>query len=402
MGKTFSTGLLTNAISTNGSNNVGIGGAADATAKLKVTGAATVTGSITNNGMVFNADAGLISTDSSLSRYTNNYLYLQGVTAGGLWLSGSSARTNNIAIRNSTNEIQFDTNSATRMFITSTGNLGIGTSSPISVAGQTSLTVNGTNVGRYDIFVNGTHNAQFLSTSSELQIGSLVNIPFSFYTNGTERMRITSGPSGGGGSTLLLGTSSSIWESTNRTTIELNGNGSAILGFKVAGGERGYLFHGGTHMYLQNNTSGGALYIQSGNSGGVQLTAGSTSFAPQSDERLKNISSNIENALDKLNTLRTVSYSWKSDSSSKQHLGLIAQDVQKVLPQLIEASVRKEDPITGLPVDQTEYLSLKYTDMIPVLVKAHQEEDAKVNAQELRIQQLESQIEELKALIAAK
>jgi hypothetical protein len=195
-----------------------------------------------------------------------------------------------------------------------------------------------------------------------------------FYTGGftTERMRITSG----GTSTVLLGKTSSIWQDTSRGTLEINGVNTALLGFTRTndGTATAYLYYdSGNNFYIQNNKSGAAIYMQSGNSGGVQLTAGSTAFAPQSDERLKNIDSNILDAVSKLMTLRTIKYSWKNDSTNKINLGLIAQDVEKVFPEVIEKSIKKENPISGIDKDDTDYLSLKYTDLIPVLVKAIQE-----------------------------
>lgn len=77
------------------------------------------------------------------------------------------------------------------MRINPSGSVGIGTSSPVTVSNQTSCTVNGTNVGRFDVKVGDVHVAQYLATSTDVQIGSLTNIPVLFYGNSVERARIT-------------------------------------------------------------------------------------------------------------------------------------------------------------------------------------------------------------------
>ena len=115
------------------------------------------------------------------------------------------------------------------------------------------------------------------------------------------------------------------------------------------------------------------LFVRSGGSVGVRLDTGAGSWTSASDERLKNISGNIENATKKLNTLRAVNFTWKSDKENTNNLGLIAQDVIKVFPELVSES--SQDGMYGV----------RYQDLIPVLVKAIQEQQA--------------QIEELKALI---
>ena len=119
------------------------------------------------------------------------------------------------------------------------------------------------------------------------------------------------------------------------------------------------------------------LTAQSGGSGGVQLTSGATSWSSLSDERLKNINSNIDSALDNLMTLQAVNFSWKYDDTNKENLGLIAQEIEKVFPQVIDKSKlpSKDDEKN---IDETEYLSVRYTELIPVLVKAIQELSEKI------------------------
>jgi hypothetical protein len=119
------------------------------------------------------------------------------------------------------------------------------------------------------------------------------------------------------------------------------------------------------------------LTAQCGGSGGVQLTSGATSWSSLSDERLKNVNSNIDFAIDKLMTLNAINFSWKYDDTNKENIGLIAQEIEKVFPQVIDKSKlpSKDDQEN---IDETEYLSVRYTELIPILVKAIQELNAKI------------------------
>jgi len=183
---------------------------------------------------------------------------------------------------------------------------------------------------------------------------------------------------------LMVGATSAYQGSAFRGSITINGSAASILTLGVGGTNKGYIYHSGTQMYIENSVSGGNLYVTSGSGGGVTLASGATSWTATSDERLKDINSNIDSAVDKLMTLRTVNFSWKSDSTKKDFLGLIAQDVEKVFPQVIDKSKLPSKPEKE-QVDKTEYLGVRYTELIPVLVAAIQE-------QQQQIKELQSQI----------
>jgi hypothetical protein len=206
----------------------------------------------------------------------------------------------------------------------------------------------------------------------------------------TEAMRITSGGD------LGIGTSSISYALTNRRSVEINGAGYSILALKVAEVNQCYLYANGNggDCYFTKVTGANSLIIQN-STGGVYLGVGSTSWSAVSDIRLKNINSNIENALDSLMTLQTINFSWKSDLENKENLGLIAQEVQKVFPQVI-GTAKFNSNINNENSDETEYLSVRYTELIPVLVKAIQEMNTKSEEQQALITSLQSQINELK------
>jgi len=97
--------------------------------------------------------------------------------------------------------IAYSTAGTERMRIDSSGNVGLGTSSPRFVSGYTSLGVNGTSGGLIDIFSNGTRIGAYAGDGAGIVVGSITSIPLSFVTTNTERMRITSGGNLGLGTT---------------------------------------------------------------------------------------------------------------------------------------------------------------------------------------------------------
>jgi hypothetical protein len=77
------------------------------------------------------------------------------------------------------------------MRINSAGNVGIGTNNPLSVAGYTWLTLNGTSGGVVSNMVNGTEVFRIQSDGAAHNINGFSDVPLVFYTNNAERMRIT-------------------------------------------------------------------------------------------------------------------------------------------------------------------------------------------------------------------
>ena len=121
-------------------------------------------------------------------------------------------------------------------------------------------------------------------------------------------------------------------------------------------------------------TDSGIYYNPSTNN--FSVTGDITAFA--SDDRLKTNVNSIENALDKVVSLNGFTYNFNSIGetlgfdSSITHVGVSAQQVQKVLPEAVAPAPANED-----------YLTVKYEKLVPLLIEA--------------IKQLKSEIEELKS-----
>jgi hypothetical protein len=114
------------------------------------------------------------------------------------------------------------------------------------------------------------------------------------------------------------------------------------------------------------------LHIYNNGTSGVYMTYGGTAWISFSDIRLKKNIETIENAIDKVNKIRPIKFNWthETDSANKNY-GVIANDVQEVLPELTHSTIGED----GNPV-----LGVKYTELIPVLIKAIQEMDIEIKS----------------------
>jgi len=110
-------------------------------------------------------------------------------------------------------------------------------------------------------------------------------------------------------------------------------------------------------------------------SGGVQLLNEATSWSSASDERLKDVIEPITGAIGKIEQIRPIIGKYKTDKEGTRRSMLIAQDVEKVFPEVVYTTTEDTE-------EKNEYLSLAYTELIPLLLGAIQELSAKVEALE--------------------
>ncbi len=114
--------------------------------------------------------------------------------------------------------------------------------------------------------------------------------------------------------------------------------------------------------------------------GGVVLT---------SDARLKRNITNSSYGLSTIMNLRPVVYDKKNSipetNYDRHEIGFIAQEIQKVLPSVVTE---------GKDADKT--LAVSYTELIPVLTKAIQEQQAQIDNQNTQIETLQAENQKLK------
>ena len=104
-----------------------------------------------------------------------------------------------------------------------------------------------------------------------------------------------------------------------------------------------------------------------------------------SDARLKANIVSLGFTLSKLLQIDGKSYTMKKDESEKQKIGLLAQDIEKVFPELVSES-------HGIK-------SVNYQGLVPVLINALKEQDSKMNEQESKLNKQQAEIDELKAIV---
>jgi hypothetical protein len=105
-----------------------------------------------------------------------------------------------------------------------------------------------------------------------------------------------------------------------------------------------------------------------------------------SDARLKTDIMSLGGTLTKLLLIDGKSYTTKKDG--RQTIGVLAQDIQEVFPELVTT-------------DDNDMLAVNYQGLVPVLINALKEQDAKVKEQEAKLQAQEERLARLEAMITA-
>jgi hypothetical protein len=150
----------------------------------------------------------------------------------------------------------------------------------------------------------------------------------------------------------------------------------------IAGGSQSIIAAPNESFLIINTGGGGAspcIDIQAGGAGGVRLTNTATSWAGISDIRAKDIIEPVTNAVAKLSNLSTIIYKLKGDETNQRKIGLIAQEVNEVLPEVVD-----------VPINSCVMWGVRYSEIVPVLVKAIQEQQCTICTQASMINILKS------------
>jgi hypothetical protein len=265
----------------------------------------------------------------------------------------------------------FNTGGSERLRIDTSGNVGIGTSSPAATA---KVTIRDASIGLYraENTVGGFATFGISPNAESVGVINCTN-ELRFSMGSVERMRITSGGN------LVVGNTTTINDA--RLTVMGGGTGIVVRHSSAAGGK----FWNAPYVNPSNQ-----LYIINNANAGVTLSDGATAWAANSDLRLKDIIEPINNALEKVSSLRTVIGKYKTDDESKRRAFLIGQDVETVLPEAVTKSklVNSED--------ETEYLQVAYSDIVPLLAASIKELKAIVDQQSTELDSVKAELQELK------
>jgi chaperonin cofactor prefoldin len=230
-----------------------------------------------------------------------------------------------------------------KMRLDSSGNLGIGTTSPSSklhVYGGAILVDNGSSAGT--IYFHDTTN--YINLSSDA---------LQFANNGAERMRIDSSGE------VHVNKTASI--NSGQFEVLAQADHQAIVA-KVQTNVNS--------MFQGFNASGSAVFVATG-AGNLTITG---TLYQGSDITLKENIKPLNNQLEIVKKLNPVTFDWKEDKKPYQQIGFIAQEVEKHLPELIE--------------DKDDIKRMSYGNMTTVLVKAIQEQQTQIEALQSEINTL--------------
>jgi hypothetical protein len=247
------------------------------------------------------------------------------------------------------------------------GNVGIGTASPssrIDARGSNNSTNyrfgDSTGANALNIYNNTTSGVVDLGTSASAM---------GFSNAGSERMRIDSS------GRLLVGLGSSV-NAGGRLQVS-----DGVLVTYFTGND--IVFGRNATSYIENSAGTSSTIAVVSRTNGVILNNGATSWSSFSDARLKDVIEPISNALAKVAYINPVIGKYKTDSEGTRRSFLIAQDVQQALPEAVSEQVNEK-------ADGETYLTVAYTDVIPLLVAAIQEQQAIITDLKARIETLEA------------
>ena len=261
------------------------------------------------------------------------------------------------------------------------GNVGIGTSSPIG-----KLDVNNVIVARPSTTAQSGEIIAAASDYSSLpsftntalrQYGSTATGTFYGITKANlgvlEFVNVSAGLIGTNGSTPI------VFATVGTERMRIDSSGDLLVGGTTTGGKvtsissTNDLFYGYNGAQKFAVTNGGTIF------------AINTTISAISDIRYKENIRDLDVGLDKIMALKPRLYDWKEGKGAdiKNARGFIAQEFEQVFPDLID---KWKDPA---PEGEEPYKSVRQ-DLIPVLVKAIQEQQALITSLTARITALES------------
>ena len=350
--------------------NVGIG-TASPTRTLDVTGTFRV---VTPNRSFFVTSNAYSISDGTLSSgigMDGDGLYLGNVTSATGWTIGNPQVT-----------------------IRSSGNVGIGTSSPLTITNFTSLEVKGSNAGL--IAVSSSGGAAFgrmYASGNSVIIGTSTSSNLIFDTNDTERMRITSGGDVGIGTAGSTG--NRLFVKGSSTT---SGN-TSIFVQNSAGTNLFYIRDNGT--FYTGTAAESPYNLTIAASANVFVFSDGALFRATSSARYKKDIEDLNvDTFGLINKIRPVWYrsTTGNDRDDWSWYGFIAEELAEVDKRFVHFGYAPEDYIKNEETNKTELKEgaklrpdgVMYDRLTVLLIKGMQEQQKKIKELSAKVSALEN------------
>jgi hypothetical protein len=358
-----------------GTGNVGIANGSP-TEKLDITGNLKFSGALMPGGTAGTAGHFLVSTGSGSAPTWFDASNLAWQVNGNSVPSIQTLGTTNAY------DLPFITNNTEKMRIRSSGGVGIGTS-----------TFNGTNPEELIVDAGSNGSGAFQNvivgkgnTNSYAQL----NIQNTYSAAGNSASSDVVATSDNGNESVNF-IDMGINSGTNTTTGVLGGantaylyttGGNLAIGTTIASKDIVF-FTGTSYTDRMHITSAGHLIPTAnnaynlGSSTNRWATIYSQNALNTSDARLKTNISDLNYGLTTVLNMRPVRYNWKEGADKDNKIGFLAQDLRKIIPEVVVGDESKEP------------LAVNYIELIPVLVNAIKEQQKQIDDLTKKVKMLE-------------
>jgi hypothetical protein len=384
MGLTQKLGTIPLAILTDASNNVGIGAAPSGSYKLEVTGTAKVSSTLLvsgNTGFGIAPASPFIINALASDSTTNTVI---GVTQIGRSSTGTAA--NGIG-----GNIQFTAQDTagtqrTAAYITwklaaassasPQGYLSIGSrnaSEALTILDSGNVGIGAAPNANYKTFISGSTTT---SSSFGLYIKAGTNSSDTALAINNAAETLSYFVVTGAGNVLIGGSADNT--SVSKLQVKADAGAQAISAIGRSDGISQYMFmnaaNTGIYGFMQGSSDGGGrITIVANSAGGVYLASGATSWTAGSSDVRKKKNFEPSQGLAELLQIEAIKYhfNWEDDNKPKR-LGFKAQNLQPLIPEMVTT--------TGeIAEDGSDYLTITPDYLLPVLVKAIQELNERLN-----------------------
>ena len=199
--------------------------------------------------------------------------------------------------------------------------------------------------------------------------------------DGSNNMQFHTGPDGSVAEVARFNASGHL--NIGQTSTNIPGQGNSTAGTSLRGvGDAYFSRDGDIALNVNRNGSDGKVvsFRRGGTEGGsISVTTTAATLASSSDSRLKSNIQDAASASDKIDAIQVRQFDW-NETGNHQDYGLIAQELQPIEPLAV----------VGSP-DSDEMMGIDNSKLVPMLIKAVQEQQATIKLLETRLAALESQ-----------